>query len=36
MTLIAVNCFEIDAASNTDAGLMGTPSSRLAMPYPRS
>ena len=34
--LIAVNCFEIDAASKTDAGVIGTPSSRFATPYPRS
>src|SRR5688572_27053716 len=36
MMLIAVNCFEIDAASNTDVGAMGTRSSRLAIPNPRS
>jgi hypothetical protein len=34
--LIAVNCFEIDAALRTDAGEIGTPRSRLAIPYPRS
>lgn len=30
--LIAVNCLETDAAWNTDAGVMGTPSSRFAAP----
>ena len=34
--LIAVNCFETDAALRTDAGEIGTPRSRLAIPYPRS
>src|SRR5262245_16692578 len=34
--LIAVNCFEIDAALKTDAEEIGTPRSRLATPYPCS
>src|SRR5947209_2803063 len=33
--LIAVNCLDIEAAGKTDAGVMGTLSSRFAMPYPR-
>jgi hypothetical protein len=34
--LIAVNCFEMEAALRTDAGEIATASSRLATPYPRS
>src|SRR5262249_40207986 len=33
---IAVNCLEIEHTQKTDSGVMGTPSSRFAMPYPRS
>lgn len=33
---MAVNCLEIEAAGKTDAGVMGTLNSRLAIPYPRS
>src|SRR5580765_4039066 len=36
MTLIAVNCLETDATAKTESGVMGTPSSRFEMPYPRS
>src|ERR1700730_12328880 len=36
MILIAVNCLDIEAAGKTDAGVMGTPNSRFAMPYARS
>ncbi len=31
--LMAVNCFEIEAALRTDAGVRRTPSSRFAIPY---
>src|SRR5215471_21032850 len=34
--LIAVIGFEIDATMNRDAGVIDTPSSRFAIPYPRS
>ena len=34
--LIAVIGFEIDATINRDAGVICTPSSRFAIPYPRS
>src|SRR4051812_1717453 len=34
--LIAVNCFEIEAALKTVAGEIATARSRLAIPYPRS
>ena len=33
---MAVNCLDIEAAGKTDAGVMETPNSRFAMPYPRS
>ena len=33
---MAVNCLDIEAAGKKDAGVMGTPNSRFAMPYPRS
>src|SRR5438045_5265622 len=34
--LIAVNCFETEAALKTVAGVIATARSRLAIPYPRS
>jgi hypothetical protein len=33
---MAVNRFDIEAAGKTDWGVMGTPNSRLAIPYARS